>query len=128
VKRSKLVVIIVVPTLLIALIMSLFNASLSPYVSVTEVVQKKMYGVNVQVFGDVLNKTISFDMDSGILTFDITDGNNTLTIQHQGVVNNLRNATQVVAIGTYGRDGIFHAQKILVKCPSKYQGVPREEG
>jgi len=121
-------VLIVIPSLLAVLIASLFSANLSPYVSVTEVIEKRMYGANVQVYGDVLNDTISFDINSGVITFTITDGNSALKVQHQGIVNNLKNATEVVAIGEYGRDGVFYAQKVLVKCPSKYQEVPKEEG
>ena len=35
---------------------------------------------------------------------------------------NFNEATQVVAIGRY-RDGVLEAEKLLVKCPSKYQGI-----
>ncbi|MDH4223841.1 MAG: cytochrome c maturation protein CcmE [candidate division Zixibacteria bacterium] len=34
---------------------------------------------------------------------------------------NFEQATSIVVIGMY-RDGIFIADQVLVKCPSKYQG------
>jgi hypothetical protein len=39
----------------------------------------------------------------------------------QGKPNNFEAASQVVAIGSY-KDGVFYAEDMLVKCPSKYQG------
>lgn len=34
--------------------------------------------------------------------------------------NNFESATSVIATGEY-KDGVFHAKKVLTKCPSKYQ-------
>ena len=31
---------------------------------------------------------------------------------------------QALAIGTYGRDGVFHATQIQAKCASKYAPAP----
>jgi cytochrome c-type biogenesis protein CcmE len=39
---------------------------------------------------------------------------------------NFEEAVSIVAIGTY-RTGAFHAEKLLVKCPSKYQGEETEK-
>jgi len=39
---------------------------------------------------------------------------------------NFHDATQVVAIGRFHR-GTLEAEKLLVKCPSKYQGVEEKE-
>jgi cytochrome c-type biogenesis protein CcmE len=85
-----------------------------------------MVNRNLQVFGQAVVDTIQLNTQTGILTFDLTDGNNTVTIRHRGMVNNLRNSTEVVAIGEY-RDGVFQAEKLLVKCPSKYEEI-KEEG
>jgi cytochrome c-type biogenesis protein CcmE len=98
----------------------LFNENVSPYISVSELIEGNNVNRNVQVFGDVLVESIDFDTQSGILTFDITDGESTATIQHQGIISNLVNASEVVALGEYS-GGIFKAEKVLVKCPSKYE-------
>ncbi len=39
---------------------------------------------------------------------------------------NFEEATEIVAVGSYS-DGAFHAEQLLVKCPSKYQGIEGEE-
>jgi cytochrome c-type biogenesis protein CcmE len=38
---------------------------------------------------------------------------------------NFRDALSIVAIGRY-ESGALHAEKLLVKCPSKYQGQETE--
>ncbi len=124
--KFKLLTLIVLPVIFVALIASLLAANISPYVSVTELKAGNMVNRNLQVFGQAVVDTIQLNTQTGILTFDLTDGNNTVTIRHRGMVNNLRNSTEVVAIGEY-RDGVFQAEKLLVKCPSKYEEI-KEEG
>lgn len=120
-------VIIVLPALFIILIGGLFTENISPYISVTELKTDDVANRNVQVYGDVLVDSIHFDKDLGLLSFDITDGDSVVQVQHRGMVSNLQNATEVVAIGEY-MDGVFQAEKVLVKCPSKYQELISEEG
>lgn len=120
-------VIIVLPALFIILIGGLFTENISPYISVTELKTDDVSNRNVQVYGDVLVDSIHFDKDLVLLSFDITDGDSVVQVQHRGMVSNLQNATEVVAIGEY-IDGVFQAEKVLVKCPSKYQELISEEG
>ena len=49
-----------------------------------------------------------------------------MPVMYEGVKpGNFEEATEIVAIGSY-RDGAFHAEQLLVKCPSKYQGVDED--
>ncbi len=125
-KRKKLLLIVILAALILVIISNLFTASLSPYLTVSELVERGEYGRNVQVIGEVDKETIAFDVKTGILTFVLTDGDARLKVKYEGIVSNLRNSTEVVVIGKYGQDGIFYAEKVLVKCPSKY--MPKEEG
>lgn len=127
-KKVKLVVVFAVLALAFVLIVTSFASNLSPYLSVTELLEKRPYGSTVQVIGKVLPNTISFNTSSGILSFVITDNQSVVEVYHNGLVSNLGNSTEVVVIGKYGDDGIFYAQRILVKCPSKYVEKSEEEG
>lgn len=125
-KRGKILLIIVPTALILVLISNLFMTSLSPYLTVSELIEKGEYDRNVQVIGKVDKGTITFDVKSGILSFVLTDGKAILNVRYKGIVSNLENSTEVVVVGKYGKDGFFYAEKILVKCPSKY--LPKEEG
>jgi len=119
-KKSKLLVIIVLTTIFIVLMFGLFTENISPYISVSDLKTDNIQNKNLQVFGQVLLGTIYFDNDSGVTTFDLTDGKQSISVMHTGRINNLEHSTEVVAIGEY-ISGVFQAQKVLVKCPSKYQ-------
>lgn len=124
--KVKLLAIIVLPAIFIILISGLFTSNISPYVSVTELKEKDTVQRNIQVYGQLLVDTINYEKESGMLSFELTDGNSTVMIRHRGMVNNLQNATEVVAIGEYS-NGVFQAEKVLVRCPSKYEAASRED-
>jgi cytochrome c-type biogenesis protein CcmE len=119
-KKGKIFVIASLSILLIILLSNIFTTSISPYLTVSELLEKKEYNKNVQVIGEVIKETIFFDVETGILKFVMTDGRSKLNVWYEGIVSNLENSTEVVVIGKYMEDGIFYAEKVLVKCPSKY--------
>jgi cytochrome c-type biogenesis protein CcmE len=84
----------------------------------------------VQVAGAVNQGNVSYDSDKEQLRFTIYEMDSTelsapdsLIIVYHGVVpGNFDQATSVLVRGKAG-DGVFRAEKLLVKCPSKYQGL-----
>lgn len=106
-----------------------FKSNLTPYVSFEEA-QKSVR--KVQVAGGLVPDSTSYIEETEMLQFGIVEEDgDTMTVLYEGVKpGNFEEATQIVAIGTYS-DGAFHAAQLLVKCPSKYQGLeeaPRSYG
>jgi cytochrome c-type biogenesis protein CcmE len=106
---------------------SAFLKTTVQYVSIAEARQTDK---TVQVLGSIDFNDVRYDADRSRLVFSITDGHDPshpgaerLKIIYQGVVpGNFEQATQVVVRGKMGTEG-FMAEKLLVKCPSKYQGA-----
>jgi cytochrome c-type biogenesis protein CcmE len=96
-----------------------FMKSLTPYVSISEA---RAATSTVQVKGALDKSRITVDK-LGDLNFYITDENSQeMKVVYRGSKpGNFTQATHVVAIGAY-RDNAFRADKLIVKCPSKYQG------
>jgi len=110
---------------------------------------------NLRVSGAVVGDTIQYDPQTLTLTFDVAQvpGDNA-EIEAQGgladalkaavadptrarikVVYNgvkpdlLRNEAQAIMTGHMGADGIFYAEELLLKCPTKYEeSVPQQAG
>jgi cytochrome c-type biogenesis protein CcmE len=106
-----------------------FKSNLTPYVSFEEAQRSAR---KVQVAGGLVPDSTSYVEDQELLKFGIVDeSGSTMTVLYEGVKpGNFEEATQIVAIGSYS-DGAFHAKQLLVKCPSKYQGLdeaPRSYG
>jgi cytochrome c-type biogenesis protein CcmE len=98
-----------------------FRSNLTPYVSFQ---QARTSGESVQVAGKLVRGSDLFD-DVGLrLLFTIADERGeTLRVAYKGLKpGNFEDATQVVAIGRV-KGGVLEAEKLLVKCPSKYQGT-----
>lgn len=97
-----------------------FTGSISRHVSIREAIQRP--GENLQVPGKIVKESVKFDPLRGELRFDVTEmtGPGRMTIVlHEAKPENFDSATSVEAIGKFS-DGVFHADSLLVKCPSKY--------
>ncbi|SYZ74156.1 conserved hypothetical protein [Candidatus Zixiibacteriota bacterium] len=109
---------------------SAFLKTTVQYVSIAEA---KRTDKTVQVLGNIDFSDVHFDADNRRLVFSIYDsataasspGERMKVIYYGVVPGNFEQATQVVVRGKQGPDG-FLAEKILVKCPSKYQGLEKD--
>ena len=119
-----------VKTLGVALILAgilagvtVYKKSLTPYQSFEQAMKTSS---TVQVHGTIAAGYTKYDGHA--LTFRITDEKGRpLDVVYTDVKpGNFDQARDVVAIGRY-EGGAFHAQKLLVKCPSKYQGAEVEK-
>jgi len=101
-----------------------FKKSLTPYVSYE---QARSVSRTVQVAGGLVKNSSSYDKSNQSLLFTMEDqeSGDTLQVRYHGVKpGNFEDAISIVAIGQYSPDQKeFAADKLLVKCPSKYQGL-----
>ena len=101
-----------------------FTKTLTPYLSFGEA--RKARGV-VQVMGGLDKTSDRYDTASQQLSFELVDDRGgRMPVSYGGIKPaNFKDAISIVAIGRY-RDGRIEAEKLLVKCPSKYQGAEVE--
>lgn len=101
-----------------------FRDSLTPYVGFAEA---KQLNRSCQVMGEVDKSNVKYDMKNGILRFTIIDEEgHLLPVAYKGVKpGNFDQAKSVVCNGQFV-NGTFEADRLLVKCPSKYQGMEEE--
>jgi cytochrome c-type biogenesis protein CcmE len=110
----------------LALGLSTFSKSMTPYVSFDEAKASKR---TVQVMGALEKGTSRYDIESKTLHFSLVDPETkaALPVAYRDVKPaNFEEAVSIVAIGRY-HEGTFQAEKLLVKCPSKYQGEEVEK-
>ncbi len=102
-----------------------FQKTLTPYLSFDEA--KKARGV-VQVMGGLDKQSDRYDSGREELSFELVDSDGRrMPVVYRGVrPGNFKDAISIVAIGRY-REGRIEAEKLLVKCPSKYQGAEVEK-
>ena len=102
-----------------------FQKTLTPYLTFDEA--RKARGV-VQVMGSLDKTSDRYDTATQELRFDLLDATgHRMPVSYHGIKpGNFKDAISIVAIGSY-RDGRVEAEKLLVKCPSKYQGAEVEK-
>ncbi len=111
----------IVAMLALAAVVAAFMSNASPYVTVAQA--KSSAGTRLHLAGDILKRTVNTDLVNHALTFDVKDKNgDVMTVRHIGEPPaNMNEATEVVAIGKV-ENGEFISEKLLVKCPSRYEG------
>jgi cytochrome c-type biogenesis protein CcmE len=101
-----------------------FTDSMTPYVSYERARQGDRI---VQVAGKLEKGSYSYAEAKESLYFTLKDPKTSenLRVRYKGVKpGNFEDAISIVAIGRYDEKAKeFEAQKLLVKCPSKYQGA-----
>ncbi len=98
-----------------------FRQSVTPYVGFEEA---QRTGARVQVAGELVPGSVRYVESRRELEFTMTDEDGRrMPVVYRGVKpGNFEEATKIVAVGSY-EDGVFRAEQLLVKCPSKYQGA-----
>lgn len=131
------------------------QASAQYFLTVEELVAKgdSVVGQDVRVSGAVIGDSIQYDSQNLMLSFTVAavPGDNA-EIEAQGglakvlheavmdpnrariqvVYNNvkpdlLRDEAQAIMTGNLGDDGVFYAEELLLKCPTKYEEVVPEQ-
>lgn len=90
----------------------------------TDFAKAEALAKKVQVKGKwVAEKETKFDATNSQFIFYMVDDNNRecKVVLDGGKPNNFEIATEIVAKGRF-KDGYFHANEVLTKCPSKYEG------
>lgn len=139
------------------LIASSTTASAQYFLTVEELYEKGDSIVNrdVRVSGAVLGESIVYDPHTLTLTFEVVHvPGDAVDLEDEGglaqalylAVNDpnrarlkvsyvgakpdlLRHEAQAIMTGQFGEDGVFYADELLLKCPTKYEeAVPQQSG
>ena len=131
------------------LIVSATSGSAQYFMTVDELMAKgsDATGKNLRVSGAVIGDTIQYDPQTLTLTFEIAhvpadqaqleDEGGLAEALHQAVIDPsrarmkivyvgvkpdlLKHEAQAIVTGSLGADGIFHADELLLKCPTRYE-------
>ena len=104
-----------------------FQSASAYYLTVGELTEKGAgaYEKNLRVNGKLVLNSFERDQGGMLVHFSLTDGQETIRAAYRGLVPDMffNEHSEILLEGTYGSDGWFDAQAIIVKCPSKYQSA-----
>jgi cytochrome c-type biogenesis protein CcmE len=132
-KKIKLAVGIVIVVLLLLMSIDAIGNFLNPLKFVSEVTaQPEEYlNRNVQVVGVIVDGTWE-QTGPNTYTFELTDGNATVDVEYTGdIPGTFKPGVGITVIGSLVSPDKVVANKLLAKCPSKYEQTlkdAKEEG
>jgi cytochrome c-type biogenesis protein CcmE len=93
------------------------------YVTIGELqgMGNKAYVRHLRVAGNVAPGSIH--RVGTYVDFDLLEQGRKLSVSYKGVEpppDTFKDDSQALAVGTYGKDGVFHATQLQAKCASKY--------
>ena len=106
------------------LILSSIQGATAYYLTVSELKAKgpSIQGKSVRVSGTIVGDTIEWNARDLILNFDIADDSGSLSVVYKGVRPDMfRDGAEAVVEGKYSGEGVFNANTLLLRCPSKYE-------
>ncbi|MGM0903294.1 cytochrome c maturation protein CcmE [Mesobacillus maritimus] len=102
----------------------------SKEITISQVVNSadKFDGDYIMTEGLLNKESIQWNADKIELRFEIMDENElALPVYYKGVQpDNFTDDVIVIVEGFIGDNGVFEAEKVLTKCPSKYEGEDME--
>jgi cytochrome c-type biogenesis protein CcmE len=105
-------------------VLSSFGSNVVYYVTLPEFEAQhaQLVGQTIRVNGPLDQSSIQIDQKTLTLKFNLKDGSVVVPVVYHGVVpDTLTTGESVVAEGRLSPQGVFEADNILVKCPSKYE-------
>ena len=105
-----------------ALVLNAFQSNLVFFFTPTQVVDNEApHGRSFRIGGLVEAGSVVRDKDALTVRFRVTDTAKTIPVQYTGILPDLfREGKGVVAQGSLGRDGVFHANEVLAKHDENY--------
>lgn len=120
---------VVVPLVYLAVSAANDKEVASYYVTIQELqkMDDDVYAKRLRVAGNVAPGSIR--REGTLIQFSLEEEGRLLPVVYKGaeaLPDTFKDKSQALAEGKFGRDGVFHAQKIQAKCASKY--APKQDG
>lgn len=125
-KRKVTVALVLVGVVLVYLIATAASNTTMYYLTVAEALERRddLKGRFVRVAGEVPGDSIVWDAHEFQLSFDVAEGDDRVAAVYRGVrPDNLIDGANVVVEGTFGTNGVFTVDRLLVQCVSKYEAA-----
>ena len=123
-KKVKIVLLFMIPVLLLGyLAFRGFENSAAYYYTISEISAMEMNDSKLRIKGELVEDSVDYNSEIPLLKFSLTDGNSSLDAVYEGVLpDNFQHADEVIIEGKFNPNREFIVSKLMLQCPSKYEG------
>src|SRR3989442_13176548 len=91
-------------------------------------VDRSFYNVGMKVGARVVPGSVTRDLATKTLRFQVTDGTVRYPVEFHGLPpDTFNDSVEVVVEGRLHPDGVIYATDVLAKCGSRYEAVPKRQ-
>jgi cytochrome c-type biogenesis protein CcmE len=109
------------------LIVAALPSGTAYYITVSELQEMgaRAQTQQTRVSGNVVPGTIERSAETQDVRFQVEDVSGKLTVVYSGVLSDIfGDSVQVVVEGKQGPDGVYYADEVFAKCPSRFEEAP----
>ena len=100
-----------------------FENSAAYYYTISEVKAQGISERKLRIKGELVNDSVDYNSSIPLLKFALTDGDSQIEVLYPGgLPDNLSHSDELIVEGTFNSDGEFIVSKLMLQCPSKYEG------
>jgi cytochrome c-type biogenesis protein CcmE len=123
-KKLKVLLLSLLPLFLLGfLAFRAFENSAAYYYTISEARAKDVSEQKLRIKGQLVEDSVTYNAGMPLLQFSLTDGQSQLRASYQGVLpDNFHHSEEVIMEGTFDSSGEFQVSKLMLQCPSKYEG------
>ena len=123
-KKLKILLLSLLPLLLLGfLAFRAFENSAAYYYTISEVQANEVSEQKLRVKGQLVPDSVIYDASIPLLGFSLTDGDAHIQASYRGVLpDNFNHSEEVIIEGTLNSQGELLVSKLMLQCPSKYEG------
>lgn len=123
-KKVKIAIFSLLPLLLLGfLAFRAFENSAAYCYTISEAKTSSVQEQKLRMKGQLVDGSVDYDASIPLLKFALTDQNSKIDAVYSGVLpDNFRHADEIIIEGKFNSHGEFMVSKLMLQCPSKYEG------
>lgn len=123
-KKVKVVVLALLPVLALGwLALRAFENSAAYYYTISEAQAQEVQDQKLRLKGQLVKDSVSYNYTIPLLEFALADEDSQVEAAYEGVLpDNFHHAEEVIVEGKFNAQGKFVVSKLMLQCPSKYEG------
>ncbi|HHT72908.1 MAG TPA: cytochrome c maturation protein CcmE [Firmicutes bacterium] len=123
-KKVKVVVLALLPVLALGwLALRAFENSAAYYYTISEAQAQEVQDQKLRLKGQLVKDSVSYNSTIPLLEFALADEDSQVEAAYEGVLpDNFHHAEEVIVEGKFNAQGKFVVSKLMLQCPSKYEG------
>ncbi|MGI6148144.1 MAG: cytochrome c maturation protein CcmE [Firmicutes bacterium] len=123
-KKAKVIIVALLPVLVLGwLAFRAFENSAAYYYTISEVLVQEMRDQKLRIKGKLVKDSVNYDPSIPLLEFSLADQDSQVDAVYAGVLpDNFHHADEVIVEGKFNSRGQFTVSKLMLQCPSKYEG------